>query len=263
MTLALYPVPAKAKSDMICRAFAAGAPRSAKGSVFFGTEGQSEAFRKAKSNGEPWFYCDNAYFDKHRGIYFRVTKNALQVDPRGKFSDGSRFAKLGVPIKPWREHLGPDILLVPQSDQFMKSTVGLGFDWVQDTLKALAGMNLPDVVYVHPWDRNKLKRNAAFSELLPSARLVITHSSAAAITALLEGAPAISTSDTAAARWIGGPFERLNVLFPKLPSERRQFAEVLADNQFRSAFSNEGSDDNQFTLEEFRDGTAWQWLTKN
>jgi hypothetical protein len=245
----MYPVPGKAKSDMICRAFAAGAPKSAKGAVFFGTEGQSEAFRKAKSRGEPWFYVDNSYFDKHRGIYFRVTKNALQVDPRGKTSDGERFAKLGVPIKPWRDPLGPDILIVPQSDQFMKSTLGCLDDWAGNMKWQLEYWGIGPA-RIHPWDRDKLKRNAAFSELLPSTRLVVTHSSAAAITALLEGVPAVSTSPTAAAHWIGGQITPADTAGSK-PSieERLQFANVLADNQF--------------TLEEFRNGSAWRWLEKN
>jgi len=250
MALTMYPVPGKAKSDMICRAFAAGAPKSARGAVFFGTEGQTEAFRKAKSNGEPWYYVDNAYFDKHRGIYFRVTKNALQVDPRNRVSDGKRFAKLGVPIKPWRYPLGPDILVVPQSDQFLKSTIGLTSDWVTDIVKMLTSWQVPFPVRVHPWDRDKLKRNAAFAEMLPTTRLVVTFSSAAAITALLEGVPAFSTSESAAAHWIGGPSTPANVLDPARPSveERLQFANVLADGQY--------------TLEEFRNGEAWKWLSR-
>ena len=248
--ISVYPVPGKAKSDMICRAFLAGAPKSAKGAVFFGTEGQMSAFQKAKASGDPWYYVDNAFFDKHRGIYFRVTKNALQVDPRGKASDGKRFAALKIPIRPMHENKGGDILLVPQSDNFMKSTIGARHDWTEDTRYQLAYWGLGPV-RVHPWDRDKLKRNAAFSEMLPTTRLVITHSSAAAITALLEGVPAISTSGTAAAHWLGGPFTPANVLDPVRPSveARRQFAEVLADNEF--------------TLEEFGSGKAWAWLAKN
>lgn len=249
MALTLHPVPGKAKSDMICRAFAAGAPRSAKGAVFFGTEGLAEVFRKAVGSGEPWWYIDNAYFDKHRGIYFRVTKNALQVDPRGKVSDGTRFAKLDVPIKPWANREGGDVLLVPQSDQFMKSTVG-AYDWTGNIREMLHGWSVPSV-RVHPWDRDKLKRNATFAEMLPTTRLVVTFSSAAAITAMLEGVPAISTSTTAAAHWLGGAFIPSIVMRPMRPSvgERLQLASVLADNQF--------------TLEEFRNGKAWQWLEKN
>ena len=92
MALTLYPVPGKEKSKLICNAFAAGAPRHATGAVFFGTEGVMQAFRRAQQG--TWFYIDNSYFDPHRGIYFRATKNALQVDPTGKASTGERFAKL-------------------------------------------------------------------------------------------------------------------------------------------------------------------------
>lgn len=247
MTLRIFPVPGKAKSDMICKAFLAGAPKTAVGSVFFGTEGQMTAFERAKACGEPWYYIDNSYFDKHRGIYFRVTKSALQVDPRGRTSDGSRFKTLNVKVKE-RTNTRGRIVLVPQSEQFMKSTGYVG-DWVQSTLRNPA-MSAALAVHVHPWQRDKIARGEAFAEMLGTTRLVITYSSAAAITALLEGVPAISTSDTAAAHRIGGSFTREFVDVPTIASveERRQFAEVLADSQF--------------SMDEFRSGKAWAILNR-
>lgn len=251
MTLVCYPVPGKAKSDLICKAFAAGAARGASGAVFFGTEGQMDAFQRAKANGKPWFYVDNSYFDKHRGLYFRVTKNALQVDPTGKKSDGSRFAKLGIEIKPWRTlTLGEDVLVCPQSDNFMKSTLGRVDDWAAETVKTLQSWDIKRV-RVRPWNSDKVKVAVALHADLSNLRLLITHSSASAITAILEGVPAISTGDTAAAFRIGGPFTESNVLAPlrAADDQRLHMAQVLADNQF--------------TLEEFRDGTAWDWLQKS
>lgn len=247
MALKLYPVPGKEKSRLICAAFAAGAPKNATGSVFFGTEGQMSAFQKAKAGSEPWYYIDNSYFDKHRGLYFRVTKNALQVDPRGQGSEGQRFAALKVPIKAWRDPLNEEVLIAPQSDDFMKSTLGRKDNWVVETAAQLNAWGMRGV-RIRPWNRDKLKAAVMFADDLPNLRLVVVHSSAAAITALLEGVPAISTGDTAAAHWIGGPFTRENVLNPVRPSydERLWFAEVLADNQF--------------TLEEFKTGKAWAWL---
>src|SRR5262249_20851649 len=163
----------------------------------------------------------NSYFDKHRGIYFRVTKNALQVDPRGKTSDGSRFAKLGVPIKPWRENPDGYLLLVPQSDQFMKSTAPHIGDWTTSTMKVLYRCDEKNI-RVLPWNRNKATRNETLQQLLPGARQVIVFSSAAAITAMLEGVPSHSMSPTAAHYWI-----------PPQPTdeERLRFAQVLADWQ--------------------------------
>lgn len=251
--LTMYPVPGKEKSKLICAAFAMGAPKSAEGSVFFGTEGVMSAFQKAKTCGKPWFYVDNSFLDKHRGIYFRVTKNALQVDPRGKTSDGKRFAALQVPIRPWNSinDSSGRIVLAPQSDDFMKSTLGLRIDWAGETVAQLEEWGFRGRIDVHPWQRDKLKRNETFAARLPGARLVISYSSAASITALLEGVPAISTGESAAAHWIGGPFTHDNVLAPRFvsPEERLQFAQILADNQF--------------TLDEFRSGKAWSWLNND
>lgn len=244
--LTLYPVPGKAKSDMICRAFAAGAPRNAEGAVFFGTEGQMSAFKHAKASGRPWYYVDNSYFDKHRGTYFRVTKNALQIDPRGKTSDGSRFARLGIEIKPWSTSTRGSILLCPQSDDFMKSTLGLPYDWVGDVSRRLGAFGAVGIV-VRPWNRDKLKANEMLHEALSTVRLLISHSSSASITAMLEGVPTIS--EAGAAHTLTGPLTRESLQTPPRPEGRLEFVQVLADNQF--------------TLDEFRDGTAWRWLASN
>lgn len=242
MALTLWPVPGKEKSRLICKAFAAGAPKSATGAVFFGTEGVMQQFQKAKLG--TWYYIDNAYFDKHRGTYFRVTKNDLQVNPTGKASDGSRFAKLGIEIKPWRLGVEPRILVCPQSDDFMKSTLGRKGDWTRETVEKLTAWGYGGEVVVRPWQRDKAKAYASLHEDLKHARLVVTWSSASAITALLEGVPAISESGAAHA--ITGPLSQDSVAVPPQPDGRLRFAQVLADNQF--------------TLEEFRDGTAWKWL---
>lgn len=250
MGLTLHPVPGKEKSRLICKAFAAGAPKGAQGSVFFGTEGVMSAFQKAKSG--TWWYIDNSYFDKHRGIYFRVTKNALQIDPRGKVSTGERFDRLGVPIRAWRDPLGEDTLLCPQSDDFMKSTLGLkDYDWTREVRSIINTYDRPDLpVRVRHWNRDKLKAAVVLEHELPHCRLVISHSSSASITAMLEGVPSISTGPTAAAYHLTGPLTRESFIDPPKPSYegRYQFASVLADNQF--------------TLSEFSTGVAWKWLEK-
>ncbi len=251
MKLSCYPVPGKIKSDTICKAFVFGAPRSAAGAVFFGTEGQMSAYQRAKAGTTPWYYIDNSYFDKHRGTYFRVTKCALQVNPAGRQSNGKRFDKLQIEVKPWRTvTLGDDILICPQSDNFMKSTIGFPYDWAAETMEMLRAWNIKHV-RLRPWNRDKAKVSLALQDDLKNLRLLITHSSASAITALLEGIPAISTGDNAAACQIGGPFTEENILDPVRAhyDERLRFAQVLADNQF--------------TLEEFRDGTAWRQLQKS
>ena len=84
-------------------------------------------------------------------------------------------------------------------------------------------------------------------DMLPNVRLLISHSSSASITAMLEGVPTIS--EAGAAHTLTGPLNYEAVFDPPRPEGRLEFAQVLADNQF--------------TLDEFRNGTAWQWLASN
>ena len=247
MPLTLYPVPGKEKSKLICNAFAAGAPRHATGAVFFGTEGVMQAFRRAQQ-GTFW-YVDNSYFDPHRGIYFRVTKNALQVDPTGKISTGERFAKLGITVKDWRHKPDGKIIVIPQSDDFMKSTLGRKGDWLRETVEKLNAWGYGPRVRVRPWLRDKKTAYVELHKDLDDAALVVTWSSASAITALYEGIPAISESGAAHA--LTGPLTSERVAQPLMPSleDRTRFLEILADNQF--------------TLEEFKNGVAWRWLESN
>ena len=247
MPLTLYPVPGKAKSKLICNAFAAGAPRHATGAVFFGTEGVMSAFQRAKQG--TWWYIDNAYTDPQRGLYFRVTKNALQVDPTGKASTGERFAKLGITVKDWRHKPDGKIIVIPQSDDFMKSTLGRKGDWLRETVGKLNAWGYGPRVRVRPWLRDKKTAYVELHKDLDDAALVVTWSSASAITALYEGIPAISESGAAHA--LTGPLTSERVAQPLMPSleDRTRFLQILADNQF--------------TLEEFKNGVAWRWLESN
>ena len=292
MPLTLYPVPGKEKSKLICNAFAAGAPKHATGAVFFGTEGVMQAFRRAQQG--TWWYIDNAYTDPQRGLYFRVTKNALQVDvgrltgifdnrqsglrewwnngfetsglilpgqcenqfgaysdrPRGWLpSTGERFAKLGITVKDWRHKPDGKIIVIPQSDDFMKSTLGRKGDWLRETVEKLNAWGYGPRIRVRPWLRDKKTAYVELHRDLDDAALVVTWSSASAITALYEGIPAISESGAAHA--LTGPLTQERVAQPLTPTyeERLHLFQVLADNQM--------------TLEEMRNGTAWRWLEKN
>lgn len=263
MGLSIYPVPGKEKSKVICAAFAAGAPKHATGAVFFGTEGVMSAFQRAKSG--TWWYIDNAYTDPQRGQYFRVTKNALQVNPltfeptsapdqmglgpRLRDSTGERFARLGITVKDWRDNSNGQILVIPQSDDFMKSTLGRKGDWLGETVAKLNAWGFGPRIRVRPWQRNKTQAYVELHKDLDNAAVVVTWSSASAITALYEGIPAISESGSAHA--LTGSLIHEAVRDPRRPSvaERQRFLEVLADNQF--------------TLDEFRDGTAWRWLERS
>ena len=104
-------------------------------------------------------------------------------------------------------------------------------------------------VRVRPWLRDKKTAYVELHKDLDDAALVVTWSSASAITALYEGIPAISESGAAHA--LTGPLTSERVAQPLMPSlvERTRFLQILADNQF--------------TLEEFKNGVAWRWLESN
>ena len=246
MAIVAWPVPGKVKAINFCNDFIKGAPKNAEGNIFFGvTHGNVAPYLRAKALGRTWWYGDNSYFDKHRGTYFRVTKNALQC--RGdEPSDGTRFRALGVEIKPWRETLGDTLLVCEQNDNFMAAAVGYKGNWRRNTLAALAAMKLPYKIRVRPWNPDKHQNAVTLLQELPTLRAVITHSSGAAITALLEGVPAISESG--AASRLTGPLTRENIMSWQRPTNREQFAWALADNMW--------------TLDEIRKGAAWRHLNK-
>lgn len=227
--LTACPVPGKEKSRRLCEAFVAGAPRDAKGLVFYGvTEGNVSQWRARGSQGLPWYYIDNSYFDATRGDYFRVTRNKIQHDGIGQ-TDGRRFAAIGAKVLPARD-AGSYALAVEQSDVFMRLIAGRPA-WLQTRLGL--GGDLP--VRVRRWNRDKPLAMTSLHTDLADAAWVVTHSSAAAVEAALAGIDVIVSKASAA-----------YTLGRTLPSveERTRWAGVLADNQF--------------TVNELIDGTAWR-----
>lgn len=248
MKLAAYPLPAKRKSVELCSAFvqAAGGEVVTDGrwrpdavAVFYGVgDANLPVWQAVRGLGMPFVYLDNAYFDAARGTYFRATLNGLQHSGAGA-SDGTRLAKLGVQIEPWRTG-GSYVLLCPQSEIYMRHVAGYEGDWLACALARSAG-DVP--VRMRPWSPDKPKLVATLRADLLAARAVITYSSAAAVGAVLAGVPVVVSVNSAAAR-----FSSTLIDSPRRPDddERRRWAGVLADNQF--------------TREELCSGYAWQVL---
>lgn len=229
--LTAVPVPGKRKSSDLCNAFIAGAPKSAKGFVFYGTLAEPlRIYRQAIRDNVPCWLIDNSYFDNVRGQQFRVTLNTLQVmGARNRESDGKRFAALSIEIKRPQRAANGHTVVCYQSPEFMRDIVCDPF-WVQRQLDALAPLN----VMQRPWLRDKAAQQSTLVEDLRGAAALLTHSSAAAVTALLEGVPVITHYSSA--------------VYGAGVSDRRHFMNVLADNCF--------------TLNELKDGTAWRLLNR-
>ena len=229
--LIAHPIPGKGKSSMLCAAFIDGAPRSATGHVFYGTLGEPlKVYRKALLKGEPCWLIDGSYFDSVRGRQFRVTLNTLQVlGARNRESGGKRFGALGLEIKRPQRAANGHTVVCHQSPEFMRDIACDPF-WVQRHLDFLAPLRTVQ----RPWVRDKAAQQATLVDDLQGASMLLTHSSAAAVTALLEGVPIIVSKMSAVA---GCGMH-----------DRRHFMNVLADNQF--------------TIDELKDGTAWRLLNR-
>jgi len=228
MTAILHPVAGKKKSLMLCEALAEG---GATGHIFYGVDASNyEHWCEVRKSGQPYLYIDNAYFDKCRDVYFRVTRNALQ-ETRWLDSDCARFDALGIPIEPRYERKQGYTLHVLQSERFMRFTMD-----GEDCTFVGRRKNLKTRV----WGQNKPEQVKTFARDLYRSALVVTHSSAAAIGAVLAGVP-VETSKYSAAHWFSG-----KPVTDPIWNNRRRWAGSLADRQF--------------TIEELRSGYAWSIL---
>jgi hypothetical protein len=252
MTVIGYPTPGKTKSRIILDAFCKGAAGCVAdehcrellpgATAFYGvTAATKHLFDQARAEGRDWYYIDNAYFDPWRQVYFRVTKNSLQHSGRGK-SDGARFARLGVAVKPWQPG-GEHVLVCPQSEEFMRVCAGYP-GWLEETLAELKRITAREV-RVRPWSRDKQDWYRTLPDDLRNCHALVTYSSASAITALLAGIPAICTaSDCIAAPIAHWPLD--SVKWPPRIVGREEWAKVVADHQW--------------TLGEMESGLCWRML---
>lgn len=249
MTVYCYPVRGKQKSVDICTAFADGCGgevvldgRIRDGaSMFYGVDhSNATIWRFAKGNGEDFYYADNSYFDSVRNVEYRITKNALQHDGHGSTS-GERLYTLRVKISEWRRN-GNHILLCPQSEQFMHDIAGYHGNWLANMKEALAGLTVRPL-RVRAWNRDKAALSLTLGDDLRDAWALVTYSSAAAVSALIDGVPVISHVGACASMGHG----LSSIEQPWMPRDRERFLGVLADNQF--------------TIGELSDGTAWHAIS--
>jgi hypothetical protein len=252
-----YVQKGKAKSEQLCRAFAAGVSRCngaaqviadasrllPGAAVFYGVRpNQAHILDAAMEAHRDWYYIDNAYFDPTREVYYRITRNRLQhhgVDA----SDGTRFASLKIPIHPWRKS-GSHILLCPQSDEFLDLFCGQGAKWTHHTLNRLSEIT-PRELRVRPWKPNKVEWYRTLPEDLEDCWALVTYSSASAITAMLNGIPAFVTAEDCISAVVAN--RSLDTIeHPYYWHNLLPWCNVIADNQF--------------TVEEIASGYAWRRL---
>lgn len=197
--------------------------------------GLEPTLRQAQKEGRDWYYIDNGYFcPGHYDGYYRVTKNAYQIDGQGR-SNGKRLAQLKLHVKPWREN-GRHIVFCPPSEVWSEIQGINHKQFVSDTLHAIKDATKRPLVV----RQKSIKR--ALELDLTDAWCLVTYSSNAAVEAILAGIPVICLGRCAASA-ISGTIENIET---PITTKRSSWLGVLADNQW--------------TLDEMRDGTCWKQL---
>lgn len=243
-----YPTLGKAKAYLICEIFARGcgglvaAPvKVLDGDAFFYGVAPStlEIFKQVRTDlKRNWFYCDNSYFDCVRQKQFRITKNAMQICDPG-YPDYNRLKNLGIKVEPWRKS-GRNVMIVESSPWHME-LVG-HTTWTKDVIRCLRGYTERPIV-VRKWERDKAKASSTFIDALKDTWAVVTHSSAAAITAALAGVPVFVPCAHAAFPVSSGMLAHI---------ENPRYNHIVSREEWAAGLAS-----NQWTLEEISNGTAW------
>lgn len=181
--------------------------------------------------GRDCYYVDHGYFKRgYYDGYFRVVKNGLQstgVFPYPYVSD-ERWRALDVPMRPWKR-TGKHIVVCPISS-YLGNFLGIDPEkWTAAVVREIA-LHTERPITVKP------KNGEPLQAALKDAWCLVTHSSNAAVDAIVNGTPAIAlgASSITPVGWKLKDIEN-----PSWP-EREEWAWCLADNQF--------------TLDEFRAG---------
>lgn len=194
---------------------------------------------QAQAEGRDWYYGDHGYVHRHQ--YFRITKNRYQHDGRGDASP-HRFRELGLSVQQAWQTTGSTIVVCPNSSVYMQQFAGVTADrWTEAIVAQLASIT-DRPVRVH-WKTQVSSRPLVVD--LPTAWMVVTFSSAAAIEALMAGVPVCTLAPWAATARMGIT-DLTQVESPVYPDDREPFLWTLAANQW--------------TLEEIRSGIAWRAL---
>lgn len=228
---------------------------------FWGLAGNNiESIRRLHFEGEEWWYVDCGYMTEQitrypepkihnkDTTYFRICKGWLHTTHLYN-SNGKRRNELkerGIECEfPGWERNGQNILLCPSSPVFTEFVHGNGITqeiWCKGILKKYNLHDRTDIVFRNkprpgnPWWNTNIKDD------LRGKQFLICDMSLAGVDSILTGVPVLCNN--------------MNVAFPV--SFKPPTIEYYSDNQVNSWLDSVA--DNQFTLDEIADGTAWKVL---
>lgn len=247
------PVTYYVNSPHISREFGLAFGKGCKGSIYpissilkkgdvamFGSIDGWNLLQQAIKEGRNWYYGDKAYFGRNK--YYRITKNAYQSDCKGRV-DSKRWEKLKISVNRWKT--GSKILICQQSEAFYELHGHNRAQWVTNTINELRKYTDRPIEV-----RSKVygdSTEALFRQSLIDVHAVIVYSSVSGAQAAIHGTPCFATEKCASLAF--GTSDLSKIENPVKPDNRYEMACVLANNQW--------------TLDEIRNGTAWRDLNEN
>jgi hypothetical protein len=190
-----------------------------------------------------WYLADNGYLRAgHFDGYYRITKNAFLCSGEGQ-GDAARLHRLGVRVRPWRKS-GEYVLLCVPPPLYCRAWGFDGEAWRKRIMTDLETDRPLRLSFKPGLDERCPPDQPSLEEQLARAWAVVTHDSNVAIDALIAGVPVFVTGKTPARRC--GLTDVSRIETPLYSDEREAMLAVLAANQW--------------TLAEFRDGTAARML---
>lgn len=208
--------------------------------AFYGVRpGWLHLWQQAVEERRRRYYLDNAWFDAARESHFRIGVNALQTWST-RPSDGRRLAALGLEVSDrTRAHpAARHVMVAAQSVEFMQC-MGAWPTWERDVLARIRANTARPVIL-----RRKGEREP-FAQQLAQAACLVTHSSAAAVQAVIAGVRVVVTDPKSVAAEFASRFDEIDNPFAGHGGVR-EWASRLADSQWR--------------LDEMAAGAAREWI---
>ena len=233
--------------------------------------GTGEMFHAAQSAGIDYYYMDHAYYDAGYGNkgWMRIVKNGHTMNWLGN-SNGNRYVKFFQKnnlLLPWKNNSerGDRIVICPPTNA-VSWYAKLSYDWTERVVAQLKSLLPPahhSRILVRPKPNEPMVDKAgnllgfrqnpnegSLNEDLDNAQCVIAFNSMVSLNATLKGIPVI-----------GGSYNCCKPI-------AYQIHDVVTPNVFDAEPINRTNlihwlADNQWNIEEIKNGTAWSKLQEN
>ncbi|MGI9306995.1 MAG: hypothetical protein ACR2P5_06800 [Gammaproteobacteria bacterium] len=151
--------------------------------------GCGEIVRECEWVGRDYFYTDHGYFKRgYYDGYFRVVRNGRHASISGDYPQ-DRWEALKVPLRPWKR-TGTHVVLCPISKYVGEFLRISHTKWTEAAVREIS-LHTERPIIVKQKDGTPLK------EALADAWCLVTHSSNAAVDAILEGIPVVGLDHSA------------------------------------------------------------------